>query len=75
MDDNEFLKQLGQRIAQLRKEKGWTQEEFSEKLAIKRSALARIETGNVNSSILVLKKIAQELNVTVQELLILGYNK
>lgn len=74
MDDKHLLILLGKRIAELRKDKEWTQEEFSLKLGIKRSALARIETGNVNSSILVLKKVAEELQISVNELLILQSN-
>lgn len=56
MEDQEFLEKLGQRIAQLRKEKGMTQVEFAEKLGIQRTALARIEVGKVNTTVLNLKK-------------------
>jgi len=69
MDDKEFLEKLGQRIAQLRKEKGWTQVEFAEKLGIQRTALARIEVGNVNTTILTIKKIASVLGTKASELI------
>lgn len=63
MDDLEFLEKLGQRIAQLRKEKGMTQVEFAEKLGIQRTALARIEVGKVNTTLLMIKKICTVLNI------------
>ncbi|MCF8416943.1 MAG: helix-turn-helix transcriptional regulator [Crocinitomicaceae bacterium] len=68
MKDQEFLEKLGQRIAQLRKEKGWTQKEFSEKLGIQRTALARIEVGNVNTTIISLKTIADALSISINYL-------
>lgn len=68
MEDQEFLEKLGQRIAQLRKEKGMTQVEFAEKLGIQRTALTRIETGNVNTTILQLNAIAQNLDVQLESI-------
>ncbi len=70
MEDQEFLEKLGQRIAQLRKEKGWTQVEFAKKLGIQRTALARIETGGVNTTIKLLNKIAVNLNEKLSQLFI-----
>jgi transcriptional regulator with XRE-family HTH domain len=69
MDDKEFLEKLGQRIAQLRKEKGWTQVEFAEKLGIHRTALTRIEVGKVNTSINMLRKIAESLEASLEILI------
>ncbi len=69
MEDQEFLEKLGQRIAQLRKEKGMTQVEFAEKLGIQRTALARIEVGKVNTTVLNLKKIASVLGTKASELI------
>lgn len=68
MEDQEFLEKLGQRIAQLRKEKGMTQVEFAEKLGIQRTALTRIENGKVNTTICQLKNIANVLLVDMKEL-------
>lgn len=68
IEDQEFLEKLGQRIAQLRKEKGMTQVEFAEKLGIQRTALTRIEVGNVNVTILNLNKIASALDISLGEL-------
>lgn len=70
MKDDKFLKLLGKRIAQLRKQKGFTQVLFSEASGIERSALARIESGGINSSILKLKQIATALGVELSELMV-----
>ena len=64
-----FLKKLGQRIAHLRLDrKKWTQEKFAEEFGIDRSALARIESGGINSSIVKLQQIATLLGVSLSEL-------
>jgi transcriptional regulator with XRE-family HTH domain len=69
MENEEILKRIGQRIATLRKEKGWTQVQFSEMVGIKRSSLARIETGKVNCTILTLQGIAEQLSVPLTDLI------
>lgn len=68
MEDQEFLEKLGQRIAQLRKKNGMTQVEFAEKLGIQRTALTRIEVGNVNTTLLMVKKICSVLNIDLSTL-------
>lgn len=68
MEDQEFLEKLGQRIAQLRKKNGMTQVEFAEKLGIQRTALTRIEVGNVNTTLLMVKKICSVLNIDLPTL-------
>ncbi|MCB9188044.1 MAG: helix-turn-helix transcriptional regulator [Flavobacteriales bacterium] len=70
MDEQEFLEKLGQRIAELRKAKGMTQFEFAEKLDMQRTALTRIETGNVNTTILTLKSICDLLDIDLCQLTI-----
>ena len=39
-DDKEFFVALGQRIAQLRHERGWTQQELAEKIGVAQQTLA-----------------------------------
>jgi len=68
MTDKEYQKKLGQRIASLRKGKGWTQEEFSENLKVNRTDVSRIESGNINSSINKLRKIAEVLEMELGDL-------
>lgn len=69
MDDKAYLKKLGERIKQLRLEKGMRQVDLSEKIGIEDSALRRIESGRVNSSINMLRKIAKGLEIEIIDLL------
>jgi transcriptional regulator with XRE-family HTH domain len=68
MNEKKYLIELGKKIAELRKKKGWTQVEFAEKLNIQRTALTRIELGNVNSTISTLLNISKTLGITIDEL-------
>lgn len=72
MTDATFLLRIGQGIAEKRKSKGFTQEEFSSKLKIQRTALTRIELGKTNLTVSTLKKIATKLGIPVHELLMVG---
>lgn len=69
MDDKTYLKKLGERIKQLRLEKGMRQVDLSEKIGIEDSALRRIESGRVNSTINMLRKIAKGLEIDIINLL------
>lgn len=66
--EDKFIRNLGERIAELRKTKGYTQVTFSEKSGIHRAALAKIEKGRVNPTIIVLKRIAEYLSIDLDEL-------
>lgn len=68
-EDEIYLKKLGARIKMIRKAKNMTQVTLSEKIEIEDSALRRIESGRVNSSINMLRKIAKGLGITLQELI------
>lgn len=68
MKDETYLKRLGLKILSLRKEKGLSQEELAEKLGTKHTQVGRIERGEVNSSINMLRHIAKELEVNIKEL-------
>lgn len=69
MTDEKYLEQLGQQIAKMRKEKGYTQLEFAEKLDMNRSALAKIEIGRVSPQITTLKRIAEGLDLSISSFL------
>jgi len=69
MDDKEYLIKLGKRIKLLRQEKKMRQIDLSEKIGIEDSALRRIESGRVNSTINMLRKIAKGLEMDVIDLL------
>lgn len=69
MTDEKYLKLLGERVFELRNKKGWTQEELAKKLNTKHTAVRRIEKGQVNSTINMLRKIAKELGVSITDLI------
>lgn len=69
MQDKTFLKLLGQRISQIRKEKEVSQVELAEKLGTFHTQIGRIERGEVNCTINSLRHIAEELKVSLSELL------
>lgn len=63
-----YLKRLGERIVYLRKRKGYRQIDLSAQIGIEASALRRIEKGRVNTSILMMRKIAMALDIKLSEL-------
>ena len=68
MSDKEILKNLGKRIANLRIDNGFTQNELADLIDIERSNLARVEAGNTNPTYLTLLKISIALSISVSEL-------
>ena len=68
MNDEVYLRKLGEKIVGLRKTKGITQLELAERLATKNTQIRRIERGTVNSTINMLRKIAKELGISVSKL-------
>jgi len=64
-----YLKKLGERIKTIRKEKGIKQVDLGYACDLDKSNMNRIEAGNTNPSVLLLKKISKELDVAIIELL------
>ena len=62
-------KELGRRIAQIRKLKGLTQEVVSERLGLSASGVASIETGRSDASLTRLQDIAKVLDMQLIDLL------
>ena len=60
---------IGKRIAALRKEKGMTQEELSQKMEVSAQAVSKWENDQTCPDIISLPKLAKILGVTVDELL------
>jgi len=60
---------IGRRIAQLRREKGLTQEELSQKMEVSAQAVSKWENDQTCPDIASLPKLAKILGVTVDELL------
>ena len=62
-------KDVGKRIAEARKERGYTQEQLAEMSMISRITLARYETGAIEPGAFAVSRIADALNVSTDELL------
>jgi len=67
--NSDIRKQLANRIIELRKEKGLSQENLAFEAKIDRSYMGRIERGLVSTGIINISKIAKALNVEPFELL------
>ena len=66
-------KQLGKRIKELRQNKGYSQEQFAEKLGIASRTLCGIEIGKNFLKSDTLEKILDVLDITPQELFMVNY--
>jgi len=60
-------KQIGQRIAKLRKLKGLSQEDLAKSVKVSRSSLTQIELGNRGVDILELQKLSQVLGFSLDD--------
>ena len=60
---------VGRRIAELRRERGYNQEQLAEMALISRITLARYETGAIEPGAFAVSRIADALNVSTDELL------
>ena len=69
MDKQEFLEKIGENIVKIRKQKTLKQIDLAYKTNLKGFSLRRIEKGKVNSSILMLKRVADALEVPLIDLL------
>ncbi|WZE72734.1 helix-turn-helix domain-containing protein [Macrococcus sp. CCM 2573] len=66
---NVVLLKIGNNITQLRKSKGWTQEELAFECQLHRTYIGSVERGERNIAILNLFKIANALEVEVKEII------
>lgn len=60
---------IGNKIATLRKEKGYTQKQFAEKLHVTDKAISNWERGNNLPDLVILEPLAKELDTTITRLL------
>lgn len=61
---------LGEKLKQLRKEKGWSQDEFAYHVQIDGRQVSRYENGRVMPSVDVIVKIAKAYDVSIDYLLV-----
>lgn len=59
---------LGQRVRELRKAKGWTLEQAAGQAGLARSTLSKIENGQMSPTYEALKKLAEGLKISVPQL-------
>ncbi len=61
-------RRFGQRIRELREEKGWSQERFAEASGLHRTYIGGIERGERNVSLVNIERIASALGVPIADL-------
>lgn len=69
MKSEEFLKYLGERVRELRRARGMSQEKLAELAELHLTYVSKIERGLVNGSISAYASIADALGITLAELL------
>lgn len=62
------MKELSKRISQLRREKGYSQEQFARLIEMSRSSLAQLELGNRQIKFFEIEVISRKLGVSINEL-------
>lgn len=73
MDEKELKKLLGENIRRIRKNRGLTQDIFSEKIGIEPSSLSNIENGKSLPSTQTIINIQQQFSVTPNEIFEIDY--
>jgi XRE family transcriptional regulator, aerobic/anaerobic benzoate catabolism transcriptional regulator len=66
---DEYLRRLGHRVRQIRKQRGVTRKYLAGLSGVSERYLAQLETGEANVSVLLLREIANALNMTAEELI------
>lgn len=68
MDKEQLKKKIGQRIIELRIQKGWSQSDLARACNKDRQALEKLENGKVNPTVYSLLEIAKALEVPLKKL-------
>ena len=69
MNKEVLLKDLGEKIRLIRKDKGITQVQLAHSIGKDQQSIQRLEAGNINPSYIYLEEIADGLNVSLLDLL------
>lgn len=69
MEEEDYIKNIGQNIRLQRAKQNLTQLQLAESIGIEDSALRRIENGRTNPTIKTLFRIAKALHIRVEDLL------
>ena len=70
-----ILIQFGNKVREIRKEKGFSQEELAHRANLHRTYIGMIERAEKNITLLNIEKIANALEVNINELMILNNGK
>lgn len=70
VDLSRLLKELGDRIRKLRKQRGITQQQLAEKARMDRTYVVAVELGKTNLTIGVLSRFAEALEVSIESILL-----
>lgn len=62
------------KLEEIRKENGYTQEELAEKLEVSRQTINSLEKGKYNPSIILAFKIAKFFNLSIEDIFIYEEN-
>jgi len=68
LDDEKFLRILGNRLREAREERQWTQAQLGDACDLDRTFIGSVERGERNLSILNLRLIARKLRLSLSEL-------
>lgn len=68
MSDDSILKRFGERVRQLRKARGFSQQSFAERCGLDRTYIGGIERGERNVALRNIEVIAKSLGLSVSEL-------
>jgi transcriptional regulator with XRE-family HTH domain len=69
VQDEHFFKALGARVASARKARNLTQQQMADRLGIAQQTYAQYETGRARFPASMLPKLAQDLSMTLDELM------
>lgn len=65
---DELLRGIGRRVAELRRSRGWTQEDLADRMEVTARHIQAVEAGRENMSVRALAFFADALGVSVPEL-------
>lgn len=69
MDKDELKKRIGQRIVELRMQKGWSQSDLARACNKDRQAVEKLENGKVNPTLYSLLEISGAMGVSLKKLI------
>lgn len=69
MDKEELKKNIGKKIVELRKLKGWTQSDLARACLKDRQAIEKLENGKVNPTLYSLYEVSKAMEISMNELL------